>query len=286
MKCPNCNKEIADDAKFCTECGHNLNQTQQNIPVQPQGQPEPEKKKKKPLWLKIVIGVVCLFILFSMLGSCSDSSDSSESSTVKTTSSSTNTEETTTVVESNTSSYSSQKKESSSYDKTKTTSENQDKSTPINVYKNLKKYPTNLLGMYDFNMSSKAKDFITKHPELFPAVSSDVCIDYVDYSIEFKHLSRDVDEYGDVMLCENGEISDIKKIKPEETGLDNTISEIEIRVDNPENVYIDDVYYLYYIGELDFYIGDEICVYGVPMGMVYERPVIAAAHVEGVYSVN
>ena len=54
MKCPNCNKEIADNTKFCPECGHNFSQPQQETPVQPQPQtvyvqqPQPEPKKKKP----------------------------------------------------------------------------------------------------------------------------------------------------------------------------------------------------------------------------------------------
>lgn len=38
MKCPNCNKEIADNTKFCPECGHNFSQPQQETPVQPQPQ--------------------------------------------------------------------------------------------------------------------------------------------------------------------------------------------------------------------------------------------------------
>ena len=41
-----------------------------------------------------------------------------------------------------------------------------------------------------------------------------------------------------------------------------------------------DTYYVYYIGSLDFYIGDEITFYGVPMDIQYEQPIIAASYVE------
>ncbi len=286
MKCPNCNKEVTDDTKFCPECGHNFNQPQQETPVQQeasvqqQEQSKPEKKKKKPLWLKIVIAIVCLFILFSMLGSCSDSSDSSQSSKVETTSTSPEVEETTVVVDSNTSSNSSQKSNTSSYDETKSNSENSNKSTPINIYTNLSKYATVGWRWEGFKVSPKAKKFISEHPDLFPAISDAVCFDYVNYSLEFKHLSRDIEEYGDSMVCMTGDITDIKPIKPEKTGLDDTITEIEVRVENPDKGLMRDTYYVYYIGSLDFYIGDEITFYGVPMDIQYEQPIIAASYVE------
>ena len=284
MKCPNCNKEVTDDTKFCPECGHNFSQPQQETPVQQQEQSKPEKKKKKPLWLKIVIAIVCLFVLFSMLGSCSDSSDSSQSLKVETTSTSPEIEETieetTVVVDSNTSSNSSQKSNTSSYDETKSNSENSNKSTPINIYTNLSKYATVGSDWEGFKVSPKAKKFISEHPDLFPAVSDAVCIDYVNYSLEFKHLSRDIEEYGDSMVCMTGDITDIKPIKPEKTGLNDTITEIKMSVENPDKGLMRDTYYVYYIGSLDFYIGDEITFYGVPMDIQYEQPIIAASYVE------
>lgn len=281
MKCPNCNKEVTDDTKFCPECGHNFSQPQQETPVQQQEQSKPEKKKKKPLWLKIVIGVVCLFILFSMLGSCSDSSDSSKSSKVKTTSTSSEIEETTVVVDSDTSSNSSQGSSASSHDETKSNSENSNKSTPINIYTNLSKYATVGWEWEGFKVSPKAKKFISEHPDLFPAISEEaVCYDYVDYSIEFKHLSRDIEEYGDRMVTVTGDITDIKPIKPEKTGLDDIITEIKMSVYDPDKGFVRDTYYVYYIGSLDLYIGDEIAMYGVPIDIQYEQPILAASYVE------
>lgn len=47
MKCPNCNKEVTDDTKFCPECGHNFSHPQQETPVQQQEQSKPEKKEEK-----------------------------------------------------------------------------------------------------------------------------------------------------------------------------------------------------------------------------------------------
>ena len=46
MKCPNCNKEVTDDTKFCPECGHNFSHPQQETPVQQQEQSKPEKRRK------------------------------------------------------------------------------------------------------------------------------------------------------------------------------------------------------------------------------------------------
>ena len=235
MKCPNCNKEVTDDTKFCPECGHNFSQPQQETPVQQQEQPKPEKKKKKPLWLKIVIGVVCLFVLFSMLGSCSDSSDSSKSSKVKTTSSSSEIEETTATVKS---------------------SDKSSSSTPIDIYNKLSK-----ISSIDFTINAKAKTFITEHPNLFPAKSISDCNNYVNYSIEYKHLSKNVENYGDSMVCVNANISEIRELKPEKTGFKDIITEMSLMDDN-FNYFL-----VYYIGSIDLYEGDSVTIYGIPLGM-------------------
>lgn len=234
MKCPNCNKEVTDDTKFCPECGHNFSHPQQETPVQQQEQSKPEKKKKKPLWLKIVIGVVCLFILFSMLDSCSDSSDSSKSSKVKTASSSSEIEETTATIKSNISSS----------------------STPIDIYNKLSK-----ISSIDFTISDKAKTFISEHPNLFPAKSIADCNNYVNYGIEYKHLSKNIENYGDSMVCVNANISGIRELKPEETGFKDIITKISLMDDN-FNYFL-----VYYIGSIDLYEDDSVTIYGIPLGM-------------------
>ena len=234
MKCPNCNKEVTDDTKSCPECGHNFSHPQQETPVQQQEQSKPEKKKKKPLWLKIVIGVVCLFILFSMLDSCSDSSDSSKSSKVKTASSSSEIEETTATIKSNISSS----------------------STPIDIYNKLSK-----ISSIDFTISDKAKTFISEHPNLFPAKSIADCNNYVNYGIEYKHLSKNIENYGDSMVCVNANISGIRELKPEETGFKDIITKISLMDDN-FNYFL-----VYYIGSIDLYEDDSVTIYGIPLGM-------------------
>lgn len=234
MKCPNCNKEVTDDTKFCPECGHNFSHPQQETPVQQQEQSKPEKKKKKPLWLKIVIGVVCLFILFSMLDSCSDSSDSSKSSKVKTASSSSEIEETTATIKSNISSS----------------------STPIDIYNKLSK-----ISSIDFTISDKAKTFISEHPNLFPAKSIADCNNYVNYGIEYKHLSKNIENYGDSMVYVNANISGIRELKPEETGFKDIITKISLMDDN-FNYFL-----VYYIGSIDLYEDDSVTIYGIPLGM-------------------
>lgn len=234
MKCPNCNKEVTDDTKFCPECGHNFSQPQQETPVQQQEQSKPEKKKKKPLWLKIVIGVVCLFILFSMLDSCSDSSDSSQNSKVETASSSSEIEETTATIKSDISSS----------------------STPIDIYNKLSK-----ISSIDFTISDKAKTFISEHPNLFPAKSIADCNNYVNYGIEYKHLSKNIENYGDSMVCVNANISGIRELKPEETGFKDIITKISLMDDN-FNYFL-----VYYIGSIDLYEDDSVTIYGIPLGM-------------------
>lgn len=129
---------------------------------------------------------------FSMLGSCSDSSDSSKSSKVKTTSTSSEIEETTATIKSDTSSS----------------------STPIDIYNKLSK-----ISSIDFTINAKAKTFITEHPNLFPAKSIADCNNYVNYGIEYKHLSKNVENYGDSMVCVNANISEIRELKPEKLDL-------------------------------------------------------------------
>ncbi len=61
MLCPNCKKEIADSAQFCSGCGANINQTVYNTPVTPQ------IKQKKPVtkkwWFWVLIALAALMLI-------------------------------------------------------------------------------------------------------------------------------------------------------------------------------------------------------------------------------
>lgn len=249
MKCPNCNKEIADNSKFCPECGHNFSQVQQGTPVQPQPTPtqpvyaqpaQPTPKKKKPLWLKIVIGIVGLFILFAILGSCSDSSSSTSTSTQTTSGSDTSTPS------------SSDNSSSSSSSSSSLVSS----STPAGLYKDLSTIAT-----IDFTINDKAKDFLVAHPELFPATSESACQPYIDSSIEYKHIAKNAKNYGDKLMKVYGQIVQTEEITTEDSGLSQDVSAINL-IDANGNQY-----YIYYIGTNDLYEDDIVNVVGLPLDM-------------------
>lgn len=244
MKCPNCNKEIADNSKFCPECGHNFSQVQQGTPVYTQSTPtqpvytqpgQPMPKKKKPLWLKIVIGIVGLFILFAILGSCSDDSSS--------TSTSTSTQPTSASDTSNS---------SSSNDSSSVVSS----STPAGLYDDLA-----MISTIDFTISDKAKSFLVAHPELFPATSEAACQPYIDSSIEYKHIAKNPKNYGDKLMKVYGKIVQTQEIATEDSGLNKEVSAINL-VDANGNQY-----YIYYIGTNSLYEEDIVNVVGLPLDM-------------------
>ena len=76
IRCPECNHEISDTAKFCPNCGYVMKQEE---PVQPEPVKEPEKvkvpkpkkeKKSKPDKKSVVWGLIGL--LFTCIGGLSD----------------------------------------------------------------------------------------------------------------------------------------------------------------------------------------------------------------------
>ena len=142
---------------------------------------------------------------------------------------------------------------SSSSSSSSTSSSN---STPIGVYTKLSQ-----ISSIDFTISAKAKAFITEHPDLFPAKSDVDCNNYVNYGIEYKHLSKSADNYGDSMVCVNGTIEQIMELKPEETGLKDTITLMRIE-DGDYNDFC-----AFYIGTVDLYEDDSATIYGVPLNM-------------------
>ncbi|MGN1317680.1 MAG: zinc-ribbon domain-containing protein [Lachnospirales bacterium] len=249
MKCPNCNNEIADNTKFCPECGANITSPQTTTPQQTQPVYNQTNsvnnqasftppKKKMSLPLKIVIGVVGCIIIFAILGSCSDS----DTTTTTTTNVSTNSGENTTPATSDTSASS-----SSSTDVTK----------PINIYKYLSK---NYEGM-NFTISDKAKAFLTEHPNLFPAKAYIDCQDYITWSVEYKHLAKNAANYGDKLIEIYGTISQIWELSTDVTGLNDTVSVINM------SDYNGDRFFVFYYGSLDIYEGDNITMTGLPLDM-------------------
>ncbi len=246
MKCPNCNKEVADGSKFCPDCGYNFSQPQsqaqsqqipgqsQNVYVQPNQQ---EPKKKMALWKKILIGVAVVFVLFIAMGSCSSDSSSSDSGSASTTPSSS----------------SSSSSDSSSSTGSSSTSSG---STPAAIYNKISQITT-----VDFTINSKALSFINAHPDLFPAKSDVDCNNYINYGIEYKHLAKSADNYGDSMVCVSGSVVQIKELKPEDTGL-NSIVTMMIVTDYNYNYYC-----AFYIGTKDVFEDDEVTIYGVPLNM-------------------
>ena len=75
MYCPNCRKEIRDDAAFCGFCGKSLSNT--NNPESVASIPQKQAKTKRPIWVAVIAALV-IVIVAVILKACSGGSFSIE----------------------------------------------------------------------------------------------------------------------------------------------------------------------------------------------------------------
>lgn len=118
----------------------------------------------------------------------------------------------------------------------------------------------NYLGTNNSNMqfilTDNAKNFIKEHENILPTNNFEDIKNIVDNTIEFKHLQKNISNYGNTLIKPN--VSYVTQIN-EVDYYDNKLTIIQMGT-------IDNFYYIYYFGTLDdIYNSDQITVYGLPI---------------------
>jgi len=126
--------------------------------------------------------------------------------------------------------------------------------SPAFLYEALQKTETT-----PFTLTEKAKVFLKENPSLFSTKSKDALASFVNSDIEYKHLNKNINNYGDKLI----KLSEayVVEIAEEELEKDFKVTTINV-MDENENQYM-----VYYIGAVeDVFEKDIISVYGLPIG--------------------
>ena len=112
-----------------------------------------------------------------------------------------------------------------------------------------------------FTISDKANIFLDEHSDLFPAVSKEAVIPFVDSTIEYRMVEKNPDNFGDkVFTLDSAYVTQITESSDE----DSSLSLTELQVAD----YDGNSFYIFYLGNLeDIYADDIVSVYGLPIGM-------------------
>ena len=216
--CKYCKSEIPADAKICPNC----------------------RKKQGGIGKWIIIGIVVLLIIcIAGGGNDKDNSSSNESSSSEAT-----------VADSGTVDES----ETDTKDVAETSDEKDNSlGTPLSIYDALE---TNELVPYE--MSEKAKTFLTEHEELFPA-SGDIDKSLIDEDLDHRQILKNASKYGDKLM--NVPYAAVVQITEEEITDGKYLTSVNLTDGDQQ-------YYVLYIGELDkVYEDSYVSVTGLPLGI-------------------
>ncbi len=110
-----------------------------------------------------------------------------------------------------------------------------------------------------YQMSDKAEKFISEHENCFPSTNYDHIAQYIDTSLDYRHISKNPENYGDKLM----ELEELYIIGIDETNIsdDKKFSEIQA-CDIDENIY-----YILYNGSIDVFEDDSIKAALLPLGM-------------------
>lgn len=198
---------------------------------------ENEKKsffKRKGFWITAIVVIVVLF--FAMMGD----------------------DDSTTVNQDNTETVSN---DNNTEDKDEVTSEEEEEDTDI---------VTELTPAYmceklqdneeaEYELSDKADIFLNENPLLFPTKKKSKIKKYIDYSIDYRHLSKNSSKYGDKLMALQGAY--VVSCSEENIDDDTVLTELQLS-DSDSNNFI-----VYYFGELsDILEEDTVDCYGLPLG--------------------
>lgn len=108
-----------------------------------------------------------------------------------------------------------------------------------------------------FNMTDKATDYIKNNDKIFPTSNFEEIKNKVDTNIEFRHLIKNINNYGDKLIkYDKGTVASIYEVNL--YGYDITT----LQVNNFDGTF----YFIYYFGKLnDIYENDNVVVYGLPI---------------------
>lgn len=130
-------------------------------------------------------------------------------------------------------------------------------SDTLSFYQNLQDRKYN---EYPFTMSASSASFLEAHTDLFPAGKQASLANYIDKSVEYKHLNKNIEKYGDILFENNAmHVIDIH----EENVQDEVCLTTVHVIDEGGNSFI-----VLYKGELpDIYKDDTVSVCGLPLGI-------------------
>ena len=111
-----------------------------------------------------------------------------------------------------------------------------------------------------FTLSDTSYNFLKQHKELFAANSYDAIAPYLDGSVEYKHLAKSPGKYDGTIVAVNCSIQQIFENAVDDEWTKYTYTDLLVCDDNYN------YYWAFYPGTCEFYEGDKICVYGLPLG--------------------
>lgn len=125
--------------------------------------------------------------------------------------------------------------------------------TPLRCLENMQDNET-----MPFTIVDHAREFLTKHPEFFYNRNGQAYEDYIDYSLTFRELDKNINRYGEFLIQVSGTVIDIQEM---ELFSGVYITALQL-LDNEYNNY-----YIFYLGELeDIYSDTEVLLSGLPIG--------------------
>lgn len=246
MFCTKCGKEF--DGAFCPVCGTPKPDTYDTADSQqPLQRPFPAKKRFYKRWWFWLIVVV--FLGFALLGGSDNTEENpgTDLAEQEETDGSANTKLTSQtdaaddlVIEENDSGQVSL-----------------EDLTTAQIYSLISDYADDM----PFTISDKANIFLDEHSDLFPAVSKEAVIPFVDSTIEYRMVEKNPDNFGDkVFSLDSAYVTKITESSDENSSL--SLTELQV-ADYDVNSF-----YIFYLGNLeDIYANDIVSVYGLPIGM-------------------
>ncbi len=102
--------------------------------------------------------------------------------------------------------------------------------------------------------------FMKSHMNLFPVSDVAALSNYLDETVEYKHLAKSIDPYLEKVVKTRGSIIDIYENSIDDETQKFLYSEMLLYDGNG------DCWWGFYPGSLDYYEGDNITVYGLPIG--------------------
>lgn len=222
MFCSKCGKEIQKEWTSCPNCGEPVNHadTTQQVNIK-----APVKKKKSIFkrWWFWVIAVLLLFFIMIAFSGNGDETDKQTESVKKSEQSE------------------AQKPETEQPESSGETAEY----TVLELYKALEDNE-----LAPFTINDKAEQFLEEHENYFPVTNYEHISASIDTSIEYKHIEKSPESYGDKLI----EIQELYVMSIEETDIGDGNKFTEIETIDAEG----DCYTILYNGVLENVFKDDV----------------------------